>query len=103
MLAHDLDVLLRLLYHLDCLVPFLLELLLRLAYLFLLQAHPTLQLVLPLCVGTRAQLLLLEHFLDVPPFFILSVVQCFLSHLDQVHKLVVFDDAFKPVCCKLLK
>jgi hypothetical protein len=100
---HDLNILLSLFDHLDSLVPLLLELLLRLAYLLLFQTHPALQLVLSLGVGTGTQLLLLEHFLDVAPLFVLAVVQCFLSHLDEVHEFVVLNDTFESVSCELLE
>lgn len=98
LLTHNFDVLLCLLYHLHSSVPLFLELHLRLLNVFLLKPCPLLKLFLLLTIRARWKLAGFEHLLDVFALLLLTVVQSFLSHGDQVQEFIVRNEVLEFGC-----
>ena len=81
--SHVIDIFLRVLYHLDRLIPFLLEVRLRLLDLLLLDLNPSIDLSIFELVSTRRVLLLLEQLPDYSSFTLLLELENLLSKLDE--------------------
>ena len=81
---HLVDVLLRILNHLDCLLPLLDESRLRLLDLLLLDLDPSVDLLLLELEGPRRELVLLEQLLDVAPLLLLLVFEVLFAELDEL-------------------
>ena len=81
---HLVDVLLRVLNHLDCLFPLLDESRLRLLDLLLLDLDPSIDLLLLELEGPRRELVLLEQLLDVAPLLLLLVFEVLFAELDEL-------------------
>lgn len=103
LLSHNVNVLLSLLNHNQCLVPFFLKLFLRFLNLIPLQSDPTLKLFLLQRISPWWELPLLVHLLDVAPFLFLSVVNCFLPRFNHLHEFVVQRDVVQLLRRELLE
>ena len=100
---HLVNVLLRVIDHLNGFLPFFLECRLCLLNVLLLHLDPSVNLLLLRLEGPRRELVLLEELLDVPPLFLFLELEDFLFELDQFGLLRVLHDHFELLLRVLLE
>ena len=100
---HLIDVLLRVVDHLDRLLPLLLECRLCSLDVLLLNLDPSVDLLLLGLESARRELILLEELLDVLALLLLFELEDFLSELDELGLLAVLHDHLELLLTVLLE